>query len=135
MKYLLDTNICIYLIKNKPIELVRKFEKVGEGKLAISSVTLAELEYGVEKSLYKVQNRMALNAFLAPIDVLEFGGRQALIYGRIRAELERGGRVIGGLNVMIAAQALADGLVLITNNEREFVRVEGLRVENWVSGV
>ncbi|WP_025323566.1 type II toxin-antitoxin system tRNA(fMet)-specific endonuclease VapC [Deferrisoma camini] len=133
MRYLLDTNICIYVIREKPEGVIRRFRRLPVSSVAISSITLSELEYGVEKSSRPVQNRFALLRFLAPLEILPYGADAARVYGRIRAHLERQGTPIGALDTLIAAQALSAGCALVTNNEREFRRVPGLRVENWAA--
>lgn len=132
MKYVLDTNICIYLIKRKPIHVFEKFREFSLGMIGISSITLAELKYGVEKSSRPDQNLQALNQFLLPLEVLDFDFNAAIEYGTIRAELEKIGRPIGPLDMLIAAHVRALDLTLVTNNEKEFIRVENLKVENWV---
>jgi len=130
--WMLDTNICIYLIKQKPRHVLDRLRTLDIASVSISSVTLAELEYGVAKSSRPEQNAEALGAFVAPLGVEPFDDDAAAVYGRIRAELERRGMLIGSLDMLIAAHALSLGRTLITNNEREFRRVPGLDVENWV---
>lgn len=132
MSYLLDTNICIYLIKKKPLTLVQLLQTKNPKEVGISSVTLGELNYGVEKSQRKETNSTVLLGFLAPMQVFPFDYAAAMNFGRIRAELEKKGTVIGPFDLMIAAHALALKAVLVTNNIREFKRVRGLNVENWV---
>ena len=132
MKYLLDTNICIYLIKHRPPSVRKHFERLAPGDVGISSITLAELEYGVQKSRFPEKNHSALTQFVLPLEVPAFDAEAALAYGQVRADLETRGVPIGALDLLIAAQALALGVVLVTNNTREFRRVRGLRVENWV---
>lgn len=132
MKYLLDTNICIYIIKKKPINILNKFKSLSIGDIGISSVTLAELSYGVEKSQYKNQNKEALNEFALPLEILHFDEKAAFHYGIIRANLEKKGIVIGAMDMMIAAHAQSMDLTLVTNNGREFTRVKDLSIENWV---
>lgn len=129
---LLDTNICIYIIKKKPMQVLQRLRSRGIGEVCISSVTLAELEYGVARSLRPRENADALAAFIAPLEVLPFDETAAACYGSIRADLERKGSPIGSLDMLIAAHALSRGLTLVTNNDREFARVTGLVVENWV---
>lgn len=131
MKYLLDTNICIYLIKKKPPQVIKRLKKIDISDVAISSITLSELYYGVEKSVQKVRNKLALTEFLAPLEVLPYDDTAAVKYGNVRWDLEREGKVIGPLDMLIAAHALSLNLILVTNNEKEFKRVLGLRVENW----
>jgi len=132
MKYLLDTNICIYLIKNKPESVALKLKEVDITDISISSVTTAELYFGVNKSSKKEQNQSALNTFLLPFEILSFDEKDSFIYGTIRAELERTGFPIGAMDLLIASQAISRELTLVTNNTYEFQRVKGLRIENWV---
>lgn len=132
--YLLDTNICIYLIKKQPRLVIEKLQSVPVTEVAISSITLSELEYGVEKSLQIEKNKKALERFLMSLEVLDYDGDAAKIYGRVRAELERKGTVMGALDTLIAAHGLSLDATLVTNNEREFRRVTGLKIENWVNG-
>ena len=131
MEYLLDTNICIYIIKKKPQEVFEKFKKLTLGDVGISSITLAELQYGVEKSSNPEKNREALEKFLTPIEIVEYGYEAGIKYGIIRAGLERRGTPIGPLDMLIASHAKSLDVVLVTNNVKEFDRVEGLRIENW----
>ncbi len=129
--YMLDTNICIYAIKNKPETVLRRvWENMGNG-LCISAITLAELEHGVAKSSLPVKNQAALTRFLAVMDVLSFDGMAAGEYGRICAYLQRKGSPIGTMDMLIAGHALAKDRILVTNNVKEFERVPGLRIENW----
>ena len=133
MRYMLDTNICIYLIKQQPREVIDKFQEIAPGEVAISSVTVAEMMYGVAKSQHQGKNESALISFLAPLEIVDFGFKAAQHYGIIRADLEKMGTTIGAYDLMIAAHALSLGLVLVTNNEREFQRIPDLVVENWVN--
>jgi tRNA(fMet)-specific endonuclease VapC len=128
---LLDTNICIYIINARPPEVLARFHAYRLGEIGISSVVAAELAYGVAKS-GSARNRSALEMFLAPLEVLPFDDRAVWAYGDLRAELEGLGQPIGAMDTMIAAHALAVDAVLVTNNTREFSRVSGLRLENWV---
>ncbi|HNR30042.1 MAG TPA: type II toxin-antitoxin system VapC family toxin [Candidatus Hydrogenedentes bacterium] len=132
MRFLLDTNICIELIRRRNAKVLGRLRRHAVGEVAISTITLAELAYGVEKSARPEQNRIALSLFCAPLDILLFDDAAATAYGVVRADLERKGRPIGPMDLLIAAHALSAGLVLVTNNEREFRRARGLRVENWV---
>jgi len=132
MKVLLDTNICIYIIKQKPPEVLQRFTTFAVGEVMVSSVTAAELMYGAQKSQRAAQNQQAVEQFLLPLVVAEFDYAAALVYGRIRAHLERQGTPIGALDIFIAAHALQLGVPLVTNNTRAFSRVPGLPVENWV---
>lgn len=133
MKYMLDTNICIYAIKHKPDAVIKKFLSYEPEELCISAVTYAELMHGVEKSMAVERNRIAMSLFLSPITILEFDGQAAEEYGKIKAELEKKGTPIGPMDTLIASHAKSRGLILVTNNTREFNRVAGLTVENWVS--
>lgn len=132
MKYMLDTNICIYIIKKKPLAVIQKFLSLDPENICISSVTYAELMHGVEKSQAVEKNRTAMMLFLSPITILPFASRAAEEYGRIRAALEKRGTPIGPMDLLIAGHARSEGLIIVTNNVREFDRVEGLVVENWV---
>jgi tRNA(fMet)-specific endonuclease VapC len=129
---LLDTNTCIYLIKQHPPEVLRKFNEYTVGDIGISSITAAELAFGVQKSQRPEENRRALQQFLLPLTVAHFDENAAAAYGHIRAQLEKRGTSIGPLDTLIAAHALSLDLTLVTNNVREFERVPDLEVENWV---
>ena len=131
MNYLLDTNICIYTIKKKPTVVLKRIESKQPGQIAISTITLAELEYGISRSHYPDRNRVALLEFLLPFTILDFDQAASAEYGHIRSSLESKGKLIGPMDLLLAAQARSYGLVLVTNNEKEFKRVEGLRIENW----
>ncbi|MFT4247286.1 MAG: PIN domain-containing protein [Pseudomonas sp.] len=133
MRYLLDTNICIYIISRRPPGVFAHFDGLRAGEVGISSITGAELDYGVSKS-GSPRNRQALDKFLAPLDVLPFDEAAMRRYGDLRSGLERQGTPIGALDLLIAAHALALDVVLVSNNLREFERVPGLRLENWVDG-
>lgn len=132
MEYLLDTNICIYIIRRKPASVFQHFERLDLGSVGISSITLAELQYGVAKSARPEQNQSALNRFLIPLEIADFDFRAAEEYGNIRATLEMKGRPIGPLDFLIAAHAKSLGATLVTNNEKEFQRISGLKIENWI---
>ena len=132
MRYMLDTNICIYAIKNKPEKVLKTLkEKMNDG-ICISAITLAELAHGVEKSAARDKNRAALLRFLTILTVLPFDDLAAAEYGEVCADLQRKGTPIGTMDMLIAAHAKTEGLILVTNNTREFERVEGLTLENWV---
>lgn len=131
LKYMLDTNICIYVIKTYPAKLRETFNRLAE-QLSISTVTLAELGYGAEKSARRLENLQSVEQFAARLDVLAFSAKAAAHYGQIRVALERSGKPIGPHDMLIAAHARAEALTLVTNNTREFRRVPGLTVENWV---
>jgi tRNA(fMet)-specific endonuclease VapC len=132
MQYLLDTNICIYIIKQKPQKVLDKFQTLQIYDIGISSITVAELEYGVAKSQQQEKNRNALLQFLLPLQIVEFNQASATIYGGIRSNLESQGIVIGAMDMLIAAHALSLGVTLVTNNAREFSRIANLSLENWV---
>ncbi|OHE00871.1 MAG: hypothetical protein A3K14_04560 [Sulfurimonas sp. RIFCSPLOWO2_12_FULL_36_74] len=129
---MLDTNICIYIIKNKPSSVREKLREFDIGDLAISTITVSELYYGVYKSQYIEKNLLALEHFLKPFDILEYDFKASIEYGKMRAQLEKKGEVIGGLDMMIAAHALSQNMILITNNTKEFKRVENIKLDNWV---
>jgi len=135
LTHLLDTNICIYLIKRKPPEVLERFHSHQPGQIGISSVTAAELSYGVSKSQFRKRNRAALEQFLLPFIIVAFDYDASLVYGEVRATLERAGAPIGPLDTMIGAHALHLNATLVTNNLKEFSRIAGLRVENWVEGL
>jgi tRNA(fMet)-specific endonuclease VapC len=131
MRYLIDTNICIYLMNQKPHRLIQKLKHFQVGDIGLSSITLAELQYGVSKSKSKRNNQIRLNEFLVPFEILPFDERHTITYGEIRSQLEKVGKIIGPLDLLIAAHALSEEFILITNNDKEFKRVKGLSVENW----
>lgn len=130
--YLLDTNTCIYIINRRPPGVFDRFAGLRQGQVVISSITGAELAFGVEKSGSR-RNLDALDMFLAPLEVLPFDEAAMRQYGKLRSHLEAKGTPIGALDLLIAAHALALGAVVVTNNEREFRRVPALVVENWVA--
>lgn len=132
MRYMLDTNICIYLIKHKPLQVFEKLQEHNPDEICISAVTYAELVHGVEKSKAVERNRLALTILLSNIEILDFDMKAAEEYGRIRADLEKKGTPIGPLDMMIAGHAKSLGYIVVTNNVGEFKRVEGLQYENWV---
>ncbi len=132
MKVMLDTNICIYIIKQKPQSVLERFRAFQVGDVGISSITLAELQYGAMKSARPQQNRESLKEFITPLDVASFDIAASEAYGTIRASLEKSGRPIGAMDFLIAAHALSLDARLATNNEQEFRRVRGLHVENWI---
>jgi len=132
MKYILDTNICIYIINEKPMKILRKFERYPVHDFGISSITQAELQYGVTKSKNKKTNQDALNEFLLPLTILPFHGDKLIAcYGEIRVLLESKGRTIGPLDMLIAAHALSLDLTIISNNIKEFSRVPNIKCKNW----
>lgn len=130
IRYLLDTDICIYIINQRPAAVIERFRQQATGSLGLSSVSAAELAFGVEKSGSQ-KNLQALQMFLAPLEILPFDEPVIWHYATVRADLEKRGTPIGAMDTMIAAHALALNLTLVTNNAREFERVKGLRVENW----
>ncbi|XZE20383.1 type II toxin-antitoxin system tRNA(fMet)-specific endonuclease VapC [Pirellulaceae bacterium SH449] len=131
MKFLLDTNICIFVIKQKPAEVVKRFTQYSAEELGISTITLAELRYGADKSSHPSKNHTALDMFLSPLAILDFDPQCSEIYGIVRSDLERRGQPIGPLDTMIAAHALRLRIPLVTNNTKEFSRVPGLPIEDW----
>jgi tRNA(fMet)-specific endonuclease VapC len=132
MKYLLDTNICIYIIKRKPAHVLARFQAETIGDIGISSITVAEMQYGIAKSQFPERNREALEKFLTPLLILDFDMGAALAYGELRVFLEKQGTPIGAYDLLLAAQAKALDIILVTNNLHEFERIPGLKVENWV---
>ncbi len=130
MKYMLDTDICIYLINKRPPKVLDRFHRNEVGDIGVSSVTVAELAYGVAKSGSE-RNRAALEGFLLPLEIADFDQKAAWKFGEVRSALERAGKPIGPYDMQIAAHALALGCTVVTNNQREFQRVPGLKVENW----
>lgn len=131
IKYLLDTNIVIFTIKRRPESLLPKFNQYAS-QLAISSITLAELVFGAEKSMNPAKNLAVVSDFISRLMVLPYDDLAGFHYGDIRASLERQGRRIGENDLHIAAHARSKGLIVVTNNTREFERVDGLRLEDWV---
>ena len=131
LKFMLDTNIAIYVIKRMPEELLSVFNRHA-GRMSISSITLAELLHGVEKSQQPKRNLNQVEDFVSRLEVLDYGPGAAAHYGDIRAELERRGTPIGVNDLHIAAHARSEGVTLVTNNRREFERIDGLRLENWL---
>lgn len=131
LKYMLDTNICIYVIKRRPIEVLETFNKFA-GTLCISSITYAELCHGVEKSALPEHNRRQVEDFVSRLEILPYGDKAAAHYGDIRATLERQGKTIGVNDLHIGAHARSEGFIVVTNNLGEFERIAGLRMENWL---
>ena len=132
---MLDTNICIYIIKQKPPVVLEHFREYQIGDIGISSVTLAELRFGVAKSQYQEENAKALDEFIIPLEILPFDEMATRAYGEIRASLEKAGTPIGSMDLLIAAHAVSLKVSLVTNNTREFRRVPGLVVIDWTIGV
>jgi tRNA(fMet)-specific endonuclease VapC len=133
MKLMLDTNICIYIIKKQPVTVLKRFLDYQIGDIGISSITLSELRYGVAKSTHQVKNAKAMDEFIIPLEVVSFDEDAAHVYGEIRATLERAGTPIGAMDMLIAAHAISLGIPLVTNNVREFARITSLNVIDWIS--
>jgi len=133
MKLMLDTNICIYIIKQKPVAVLKRFLEYQVGDIGISSITLSELRYGVAKSTRQEKNAKALDEFITPLEVVSFAEEAAHVYGEIRAALENAGTPIGAMDMLIAAHAVSLGIPLVTNNTREFVRITSLNVIDWIN--
>ena len=133
MKLMLDTNICIYIIKQQPTAVLNRFLEYQVGDIGISSITLSELRYGVAKSQYKEKNSKALDEFIIPLEVVPFDEMAALVYGDVWASLENAGTPIGSMDYLIASHALSLGVTLVTNNIREFNRVTGLHIVDWAA--
>ena len=133
MKLMLDTNICIYIIKQQPVTVLKRFLEYQIGDIGISSITLSELRYGVAKSTHQEKNTKALDEFITPLEVVSFDEEAAHIYGEIRAGLEKAGTPIGAMDMLIAAHAVSLGIPLVTNNTREFVRITSLNIIDWIN--
>ncbi len=131
--FLLDTNICIYIMNDHPPQVIQKFREIGVGNVCVSSITVSELQYGVYKSKQIKKNMKRLDEFLRPFEIIPYDESASIQYGQIRSHLEKKGNVIGPLDMLIAAHALSEKLTLITNNEKEFKRVKSLKVENWIT--
>jgi tRNA(fMet)-specific endonuclease VapC len=131
MEFMLDTNTCIYIIKRKPPDVIKRFIQTEISQIGISSITLSELLYGVSKSSKPEQNQMALTQFIAPLKILSYDDDAAQYYGDLRAHLEKQGTPIGSLDMLIAAHALSIACTLVTNNEKEFIRIPKLKIDNW----
>ena len=131
MKYLIDTNICIYIMNKRPPAVIKKFKRFEPGEIGISTITVSELQYGVSKNSHRNKNADRLNEFLVPFEMLTYDQMAARVYGDICFQLENQSQPIGPLDLLIAAQTISRDLVLISNNEREFKRIRRLKVENW----
>ena len=129
---MLDTNICIYIIKKRPLSVKKRFLSFEIGELCLSSITVAELFYGAYKSQQVTKNLDALKKFLTPFDIVDFDYKASIEYGKIRASLEKRGQIIGNMDMQIAGHALSLGMTLVTNNTKEFDRIDTLKLENWV---
>ena len=130
--YLLDTNICIYIINNNPKQVVEHIKRLKPHQVKLSSISLAEMEYGVSKSRDRERNRQALIHFASAFDIIEFNDDDAEVYGLIRADLEKRGQIIGPYDMQIAAQSISRDLILVTNNTSEFSRISHIKLENWI---
>ena len=130
--YLLDTNICIYILKKKPIEVFERFKTLKLGEVKISTITVAELYYGAYNSQKVEKNLIIIDNFLKPFDYVEFYEKSAIEYAKIKSKLKKEGKIIGELDMQIAGIAMANDLILITNNFKEFERIDGLKINNWV---
>ena len=133
MKVMLDTNTCIAIIRRKPPQVLHHFDNYRVGEIGISWVTLAELEFGAAKSQHQEKNQTALDEFVLPLEIANFNREAARVYGRLRAVLEKKGTPIGSLDMMIRAHALTLGVTLVTNNTREYSRIRGLTVVDWLA--
>ena len=133
MKFMLDTNICIYIIKQKPRKVLQHFMKYSAGDIGISSITLAELQYGVEKSQHVQRNQDALKEFVLPLEIAHFDEVAARSYGAIRVGLEKSGKPIGAMDTLIGAHALSLSVPLVTNNTKEFRQIKGQKVIDWTA--
>jgi tRNA(fMet)-specific endonuclease VapC len=129
--YLLDTNICIYIINNNPKQVVERIKSLKPPQVKLSSISMAEMEYGVSKSRDREKNRQALIHFASAFDIIEFNDNDAEVHGLIRAGLEKKGQIIGPYDMQIAAQAISRDLILVTNNTSEFSRISNIKLENW----
>ena len=132
MKSLIDTNMCIYIMNRRPPEVIKKFKQFEPGDIGISAITVSELQYGIAKSKHRKKNQLRLEEFLTPLEILIYDENAAGAYGDIRFQLEKLGRPIGPLDLLIAAQAISRKLILVTNNDKEFNRIKNLKVENWI---
>lgn len=129
--FLLDTNICIYTIKQTSSKLLDKIQQEADRGIFISTLTIAELEYGIANSQYPEKNRLALMKFLTPFELLAYDEHDAISYGAIRKDLKQKGLLIGPMDLLLASQAISKKLILVTNNSRELSRVQGLQIQDW----
>ena len=132
MKYLIDTNICIYIMNKRPPDVIQKFKQFDPGEIGISTITVSELQYGVAKSTHRKKNQLRLDEFLAPLEILSYNEIAARTYDDIRIQLEKYGKPIGPLDLLIAAHALSQNLTIVTNNVKEFKQIKNLKIENWI---
>jgi tRNA(fMet)-specific endonuclease VapC len=130
--YMLDTNICIYIVKKKTEHILKQLQKKRKRGLAISTITLAELEFGNENSMYKEKNKVALMEFLTIIDIKQFDEKAAKEYGIIKKDLKDQNCLIGPFDMLIGAHAKSLNMTLVTNNTKEFERIKDLKIENWI---
>ncbi len=133
IRFMLDTNTCIYIIKQKPAKVIERFRQTEVSQIGISSITLSELQFGVAKSSRPEQNQIALTQFVAPLEIMAYDDGAAQYYGDLRACLERAGAPIGAMDMLIAAHALSLDCILITNNQKEFARIPNLKIDNWIA--
>jgi len=129
--YLIDTNICIYAINKKSAIVLERIKENSKKGIYLSSLTIAELEYGVENSTHIEKNRIALLKFISLFNILCFDDSDAIPYGKLKAKLKRAGNIIGPIDMLLAAQSLSKDLIFVTNNVDEFKRIEGLKIEDW----
>jgi tRNA(fMet)-specific endonuclease VapC len=132
MKYMLDTNICIELIRKQPPKLIQRLTSTSVRDVGVSAITVAELQHGASKSQKPEANLAALEQFLLPLSIADFGYEASTVYGQIRTDLERKGALIGPMDLLIAAHAVSLGVILVTNNVKEFSRVPNLQIEDWL---
>jgi tRNA(fMet)-specific endonuclease VapC len=132
MRYLLDTNTCIYIIKRSPEQVMLRFKRLRVGDVGVSAITVCELQFGVSNSSQPEGNQRALTEFLGPLEILDFPAGASIAYGEVRTHLQRSGTPIGSYDLLLAAHALHNRLTMVTNNIREFRRVPDLKMENWV---
>lgn len=132
MAFLLDTDTCIYVMNSRPPKALERFRQCAVGSISVSEITVSELEFGIANSKNREENRCRLNEFLHPLQVLSYRSPASRFYGELRSRLKNDGQLIGSMDMLIAAQALAENLTLVTNNTKEFTRVPGLRTENWL---
>jgi tRNA(fMet)-specific endonuclease VapC len=130
--YLLDTNICIYAIKKKSPQILDKIAKNIKNGIFISSLTIAEMEFGISNSMYPERNRVSLLEFLTIFNILDFCEKDAIPYGMIKTHLKRSGDIIGPIDMLLAAQAISNNLIMVTNNTKEFKRVDSIKIQNWI---
>ncbi len=129
--YLLDTNICIYAINRKPENVLEAIKEKSKNGIYISALTVAELEYGVENSKQIEKNRIALLKFISIFNILNFDDSDAIPYGKLKSKLKKDGKIIGPIDMLLAAQAISKDMIFVTNNVGEFARIEGLKIEDW----